>query len=245
MTSPESTASALNTPPAPTQNLATAFQEVLTAIVRVRYRQQPVASADDFRNRVKTALSVAMRDARAMGYPDDDIQQAVFAVVAFVDECVLGARSSVFAGWQSLQAEMFQNTGHNAGIVFFEKLDRQIARPDSTQAADVTEVFLLCLGLGYKGRYGVSGGSGAGDLSAVVAGSRRKIVRIRGEQPEITPRWQLPSRVAATHSDPWLRHLFVLSVACSALAVSLFVLFKIILASTLSNFGFLLVPGGH
>ena len=54
-------------------NLALAFQEVFTAIVRLRYNRQAVSDAESFRAQMKQALRVAEQEARSRGCNPDDI----------------------------------------------------------------------------------------------------------------------------------------------------------------------------
>lgn len=248
MSLPATSAAAPEAGPGQVRNLATAFQEVLTAILRVRYRGLPVASADDFRTRIRSALNQAMLDGRDMGYEDDLIRDAAFAVVAFVDESVFSSRRAEFSTWQALQVEIF-HAAQVAGVVFYERLDSLMRRSDSAQCADTIEVFVLCLSLGYQGQIGSSGygaGSGLGDLASVIGSARRKIQRIRGGDTSLSPRWQLPSRApAARRFDTVLKHLLFAAGACLALALGLFAIYKIALASTLSGVGMVLLLGGN
>ena len=100
-------------------SLASVFGEVLTAIVRVRFRLQPVTDAEVFRAQIRQSLQAPMHQARALGYAGDTVQAAVFAVVALLDESILNLQDPVFAQWarRPLQEELFG--GHLAGETFF------------------------------------------------------------------------------------------------------------------------------
>src|SRR5271170_8306541 len=76
-------------------NLALAFQEIFTAIVRLRYNRQAVPNSESFRAQMKQALRVAEQEARSRGVSADDAKQAIFAVVAFLDESVLSSSNPV------------------------------------------------------------------------------------------------------------------------------------------------------
>lgn len=78
-------------------------------------------------------------------------QGATFAVVAFVDEKVLSSAWSQRHQWagELLQKEYFNTT--NAGVHFFERLDR--LNPYNPRERDVQEVFFYCLCQGFMGRY--------------------------------------------------------------------------------------------
>jgi type VI secretion system protein ImpK len=213
-------------------NLALAFQEVITAIVRVRFGRQPVQDAEPFRNHMRESLRTAAQDAMGRGYSQEDTQLALYAIVAFLDESVLNCQLPALAGWTSLpmQEELFGE--HVAGDSFFEKLQRVMGRTDFLQAADLLEVFYLCLLLGYKGRYGISGG---GDLRGIMGTVREKIQRIRAGAGA-SPRGALPAEaVLAAQADPWVKRLGWAALGCLGLALLLFVGFKLGLISGASE----------
>jgi len=79
----------------------------------------------------------------------------------------------------------------NPGVVFFEKLERFCSRRDSEQLADILEVYLLCLLLGFEGRYS---GSLRGELDSIAEKVRRRIdsivveaARFRRPEPAVRP----------------------------------------------------------
>src|SRR5580704_11128010 len=212
-------------------NLALAFEEVFTAIVRLRYNRQAVPDAESFRARMRQALRVAEQEARSRGCSAEDVKQAIFAMVAFLDESALSSGNPVFANWPRLplQAELF---GHQlAGEIFFQELQKTMSRSDSHEAADLLEVYYLCLLLGFKGRY-----AAGGDLRSIMAGIQEKIRRVRGPAAALSPRGAIPAdAVRRTQSDRvsvWLGRSALITVA---LAVVLFVVFKMFLMSGVSS----------
>jgi len=214
-------------------NLALAFQEVFTAIVRLRSNRQQVTNSEAFRGQMKQALQRAEQEARSGGYKAEDVRQVLFAVVAFLDESVLGSRNPVFADWPRLplQTELF---GHQiAGEVVFQELQKTLGRADSAETCDVLEVYGLCLLLGFRGRYAAAG---AGDLQSLVTAIQEKLRRVRGPSGPLSPRGLLPSdAVRVAHSDPWVRRLGILTISIVALTVIAFVIFKLVLNSGLSG----------
>src|SRR5439155_10077806 len=120
-----------------------------------------------------------------------------FAVVAFLDSVVLHSNDPVRSEWErkTLQEELFGQT--DAGVAFFEKLEQFRSRRDSEQLADILEVYLLCLLLGFEGRY--SGGL-RGELESITEKVRRRIDDIRGRSHEISPSGSLPPDLAPASS---------------------------------------------
>jgi type VI secretion system protein ImpK len=214
-------------------NLALAFQEVFTAIVRLRHNRQNVSNSEAFRAQMKNALLRAEDEGRTAGYKPEDVRQALFAVVAFLDESVLGAGNPVFADWPRLplQTELFGR--QIAGEIVFQDLQRNLGRPDSSEVCDVLEVYALCLLLGFRGRYAAGG---AGDLQSLITAIQEKIHRVRGPLGPLSPRGLLPSdAVRVANADPWARRLAIAAFSILGLAVILFVLFKFLLNSGLAG----------
>jgi len=214
-------------------NLSLAFQEVFTAIVRLRYNRQMVTNSEAFRAQMKQALQRAEQEARSGGYKAEDVRQVLFAVVAFLDESVLGSRNPVFADWPRLplQTELFGQ--QIAGEVVFRDLQATLGRSDSAEVCDVLEVYALCLLLGFRGRYAAGG---AGDLQSLISAIQEKIRRVRGPVGPLSPRGLLPSdAVRVAHSDPWVRRLAIAAFTIVGLALVLFVVFKFVLNAGLSG----------
>jgi len=215
------------------ENLALIYQEVLTAITRLRSNRQAATDAGTFRNQMKAAISAAESEATSKGYPLEDTRLATFAVVAFLDESILNSNNPVFADWprMPLQEELFG--GHTAGEIFFQCIDRLLAHSDSPHLADTLEVFALCLLLGYRGRYSLSGQEG---MRTVLEAIADKMQRIRGGVRPLSPNWSPPQDAMRPRAyDPWVRRLAFGAVGFLLLALLLFVGFKFTLMSGASG----------
>jgi type VI secretion system protein ImpK len=215
------------------ENLAYIYQQILTVIVRVRQNRQSVSDANGFRANIQAGLRSAEKDAIKRAYAPDDIRAATLAVVAFLDESILNSNNPVFSSWHSmpLQEEMFGH--HVAGETFFENLEKLLSRPDSHDVADVLEVCALCLLMGYKGRYGLSGPDAT---RPVIDATMDKIRRIRGPLVGLSPSWAVPEGgVVVAKRDPWVRRLAYTALGCVVLGLLLFLAFKMRLVSGTSN----------
>jgi type VI secretion system protein ImpK len=212
------------------ENLAFVFQELLTVGERLRAHRQQVSDAISFRQQLWAGVKLADDDARRRGYNADDIELAIFGVVAFLDESILNLRSPVFADWprQPMQEERYGQ--QLAGEIFFQNLNKLLARTDSQELADLIEIYYLCLLLGFAGRYSLGG---RGDLRSIAQQAGDKIQRIRRSSPELAPAWRLPSGdpVRITGGDPWVRRLIIAASACFALVLILFITFYFALGS--------------
>ena len=210
-------------------NLALIYQEILTAITRFRSNRQAVADAGSFRSQIKAAIGAAEAEATRKGYAADDVRLATFAVVAFLDESILNSNNPLFADWprMPLQEELFGV--HTAGEMFFNCIDRLMAKGDSPQAADVLEIYALCMWLGYRGRYSISGQEAVRSMATTVT---EKLQHLRGGPRPLAPSWAPPKdMVKQKASDPWVKVLLIGTLGALFLAILFFVGFKFALIS--------------
>ncbi len=205
--------------------LALALQEAFTAAVRLRANRQVATDSAAFRAHAKRLLAAADAAARQAGYDGADVKLAVYAYVAFLDESVLNSRQPMFADWprQPLQEEVFGD--HMAGETFFLYLRELLGRQDSSDLADLLEVFELCLLLGFRGRYAAGH---SGEVDSLIAATDEKIRRIRGSDEPLSPAWMPPpgERAPVAH-DPWLGRIAALAGGLALVALLLFVGFSL------------------
>ena len=208
------------------ESLALIFQEVLTAIERLRGNRQGVNDADAFRHHTREALKTAASTGLAAGYNADDVRLATFAAVAFLDESVLNSQNPIFADWlrKPLQEELFNV--HIAGETFFQNLQQLLGRNDSADLADVLEVHHLCMLLGFCGRYSVGN---RGELGQIINMTAEKIRRIRGPFGPLSPGWAPPAEKTKMGADPWVRKLGIAAAICAGLMILLFIVYKVVL----------------
>jgi type VI secretion system protein ImpK len=210
-------------------HLALVVQELLTATVRLRANRQGPTDAESFRAHLKQLIARADQDARQAGYAQGDVRYALYAVVAFIDESILNSAQPMFRDWprRPLQDELFG--GHVGGEAFFQYLQQLMTRDPSPDLADVLEVYLLCLLLGFQGRYSATNRDELGLWTSRV---REQVTRIRGGTPPIAPDWAIPTgEVVLRTRDPWLRRLVFAGAATLAVALALYVIYLVVLRS--------------
>jgi len=223
-------------------DLALALQEAFTVAVRLRANRQVAADAVSFRTHIKALLGSADRDARNRGYTADTVKLAIYAYIAFLDESVLNSSQTMFSDWtrQPLQEEVFGE--HMAGENFFRYVGDLLGRQDSVELADLLEVYQLCLLLGFRGKYGAGDPAG---LQGLMMSVQQKIQRIRGTRSGMPTSWLLPEdEVVAASADPWQRRLGFVAAGTFGLALLLFILFKLLLASAARDLATQLVGAG-
>lgn len=214
-------------------NLAFLFQEILTVIARLRSGRQAVPDAEVFRAQMREALRQIDQQARVRGYSAEHVNLAIFAVVALLDESILATRNPVFAHWprKPLQEELFGH--HVAGEIFFQNLQALLGLKDSQELADLLEVYYLCLLLGFAGRYGAGGRA---ELRALMQAVADKIRRIRPGPPELSPAWAPPAEAVPQNAgDPWVRPLAWAAGGAFLLMAVLFIVWKLLLGSGVSE----------
>jgi type VI secretion system protein ImpK len=220
---------------APAQgSLALLYDAILTSIVRLQSSRQHIPEIESFRKRIKTTLQEIEHISVSAGYDGHDIRDTHFAVVALLDSVVLHSNDPVRAAWESrlLQEELFDKT--YAGEEFFHKLAQFQSRRDSEQLAQILEVYLLCLLLGFEGKY--AGGMRA-ELDGIIERTRRRIENIKGRSSQISPAG-VPAGDAAPAEVPQNRGTdrFRLIVLCAiAVTVLSFLVFKVNLIWTVGR----------
>jgi type VI secretion system protein ImpK len=208
--------------------LALLFQGIFTGVVRIQSGKQSLSDLETFRRRMKAALQEVERDAITAGYSTEDIRDAQFAVVALLDEAILSSREPSREQWRTkpLNTELFGEA--IAGEVFFDRLQILSRRQDSTGLADVLEVYLLCILLGFEGRLS---GPMRGEAMVMADRLRRRIETIRGADYKLSPPMEFspanapPASVPKTKKSNWPK--IVLGVAAGL--VALFLIYKITL----------------
>lgn len=207
-------------------NLAMLFQEALTVVVRLRSSRQAVGDPQSFRSQISQALQSAGQEAVRLGYSPEDVRVATFAIVAFLDESILNSHNPAFNDWvrRPLQQELFGVDV--AGEIYFRNIDHFLGRNDSQELADVLEIYQLCLLLGFRGRYSVGSNAELRNVSRILA---ERIQRIRGGATLPLP-WIPPAEAVGPPSDPWVRRFLWSAVICWAVALLLFVIFKLTLS---------------
>jgi type VI secretion system protein ImpK len=211
-----------------TNNLALAFQEVFTVILRTRFFVQRVENAESFRATLRTMISAAVKNASAMGYSDEVSKMAIYAMIGFLDESILNSKDPTFADWARcpLQEEMFG--GHFAGELFFRNVTELLNRPESAEVADVLELHALCLLLGYRGRFAFGDAS---EIHTILQRIRDKIIRIRGSYALFRPK-ETPAAPPAARRDPWVRRLALAAVLLAVFTLLAYVGYMLILSQS-------------
>jgi type VI secretion system protein ImpK len=201
--------------------LALVYQNILTGIVRIQSGRQPLNDVETFRRRMKAALQECEREAGVAGYASADVRDASFAVVAFLDETILSSHDPRAEEWRKrpLNIELFGQAV--AGDLFFDKLLDIERRRDSPELADLLEVYLLCLLLGFEGRFAPPL---RGEASRIADRLRRRIESVRGLDYKLSPAIQFVPEAPGAKAQSGNWRWWILGSVLGA--ILLFVLFR-------------------
>jgi type VI secretion system protein ImpK len=192
------------------------YQHILTVVVRIQAGKQSISDVETFRRRVKGALEQAEREAGTAGYDLSEIRDTSFAVVALLDETILSSKAPKSDEWQKrpLTNELFGQAV--AGDVFFDRLLETERRSDSPHLIDVLEVYLLCLLLGFEGRFAPPL---RGEAYRIMDRLRRRIETFRRSDYKLSPPLEL--RLEAPAPRPQTTWPWYWWAACGMLAAAI------------------------
>lgn len=124
--------------------------EFITLILKLRYTsdygQEPV-----LRGRIKELLEGVTKRAREADIGNEEVQTAIFALIAFLDETIIASDWNEKETWlqKPLQLEYFGR--FDAGEEFFSRLERMLAHPKENLG--LLKLYFMCMTLGFKGKY--------------------------------------------------------------------------------------------
>lgn len=120
-----------------------------TVLALGQVREIPDAAA--LRARALELKSRFERESGEQGFHAADVDDAVFAMVAFLDQTVLNSTGPARDAWigRPLQLELYGR--QLAGEEFFERLDK--LRHEREARIEALEVYCCCLAFGFKGKY--------------------------------------------------------------------------------------------
>lgn len=120
----------------------------LMAFVR-HFQAHPSGDANALREQLDGLINDARRKAQEALIPETDIQDGLFAVLAWADEILLAVQWAGAEEWKRLLLQRRYFSVSNAGVAFFSRLEAL-----GPQQLAVREVYFFCLSMGFSGKYG-------------------------------------------------------------------------------------------
>ena len=165
------------------------LQDGAYLVLLLRNGEEP-SETEAFKARVDQFFSDFETRARSHGYAAEEINDAKYALSAFLDESILNSKAAVRDEWELYPLQLRYFGEHLAGEGFFDKLERLRLEPDRT--VNVLEVFHLCLLLGFQGKYKFEGSE---KLRYLATSLGQEISRIRGDRASFAPSAAVPDEI--------------------------------------------------
>ena len=126
------------------------FTDVILYARKLSRGDIQVESAEQASDTLKTLFEKAKSMSDENDFAVTMYADAIFPVVAFVDELFLTSDWTLKKDWQLKPLQRFYFNTTNAGSEFYDRLSvLNKFGPDK----DVREVYALCMGLGFRGKY--------------------------------------------------------------------------------------------
>jgi type VI secretion system protein ImpK len=139
-------------------------------------------SPDILQRRIDTLFEQMMGKGREAGIPDQDLADAKYALVAFIDEQIFRSPWPGRNQWMGKPLQLVYYNENTAGEGFFQRLTSLQNQP---QRAHVLEIYYLVLTLGFQGMYAVRGDEAG--LAAVIDRAGATLARLLPPADRIAP----------------------------------------------------------
>src|SRR6185295_3681795 len=205
--------------------LADLCGDLLAFALQLKRSSDP-GDAEAMRLKIDEQFRALETKARQSDVPQEDVQQAKYAICAFIDEMILTSSWSLKDSWADKPLQLAYFNDFSAGEEFYNKVD--VLRGSKRNA--VLEVYYLCLALGFRGKYV--------DLQGM---EKKKVLmdtmlrEMRGAAPAapgavgLSPSWQPPDAMPGIVKNfpAWF-----VAAACGLLVILLFILLSTLLGSS-------------
>ena len=166
----------------------------------------------DLRQRIMDVLDRMVGAARAANVPEADIVEARYALVAFIDEQILKSAWSGRVEWMNQPLQLVLYREFTAGENFFARM-RALLNGSGRELP--LEIYYLCLALGFRGAYGVSGN--ASTLATFTDAARERVTKRLPASGKISPHGEPRDRATKTRANR--SFLLVLLTTCVAIVL--------------------------
>ena len=132
-------------------NIVECYMPVFKLISSVKVFPEEYGNYDSTRKQIIDTVEDVVRNSEKISLSDSELDAAFYSIVVMLDEVILCSELPYRKEWRDnlLQIKYF---GHSTGgVEFFNMLNKVIE-----SGSQVAWVFLLCLLLGFRGKYSVS-----------------------------------------------------------------------------------------
>src|SRR5579862_729536 len=205
--------------------LADLCGELLAFELQLKRSSDP-GDAEVLRQKIDEQFRALETRARQADVPQEDVQQAKYAIAAFIDEMILTSAWPLKDSWADKPLQLAYFNDFAAGEEFYNRIDTLRGAKKNA----VLEVYYLCLALGFRGKYV--------DLQGM---EKKKVLmdtmlrEIRGGGPAapgtggLSPEWQPPDAMPGIVKNfpAWF-----VAAACGLFVILLFILLSTLLGSS-------------
>src|SRR5436190_1341139 len=212
------------TPSTSAPALADLCGDLLAFALQLKKSSDP-GDAEAMRLKVDEQFRALETKARQVDVPQEDVQQAKYAIAAFIDEMILTSSWGLKESWADKPLQLAYLKRFAAGEEFYNRTDTLRGAKKNS----VLEVYYLCLALGFRGKYV--------DLQGM---EKKKVLmdtmlrEIRGAAPAsgtggLSPSWQPPDAMPGIVKNfpAWF-----VAAACGLIVILLFILLSTLLGSS-------------
>ena len=212
------------TPSSTAPTLADLCGDLIAFALQLKRSKDP-GDAEAMRLKVDEQFRALETKARQADVPQEDVQQAKYAICAFVDEMILTSSWGLKESWADKPLQLAYFNDFAAGEEFYNRTDTLRGAKKNS----VLEVYYLCLALGFRGKYV--------DLQGM---EKKKVLmdtilrEIRGAAPAtgtggLSPSWQPPDAMPGIVKNfpAWF-----VAAACGLIVILLFILLSTLLGSS-------------
>jgi len=184
-------------------------------------------SPDILKRRIGTLLEDMERRGAELGIPKGDLDDAKYAIVAFIDEQVFRASWVGRQEWLLEPLQLVYFNENTAGEGFFSRLEALERDPARLH---VLEIYYVCLTLGFQGKYAVRGGEG---LSTTIDRVAATLARATPQGDVLSPKG-VPTDTAGKGKGREAP-VFFIAAALVGVAILAAVVLKLVLVSATSD----------
>lgn len=193
---------------------------------------------DQVNGNIRRLVQDSAQKMAVAGIDPRSYDDARFALCAWIDETVMNSPWQHRAAWQRvlLQSEYYNTV--NAGAEFYDRLNQ--LHPEQN---DVREIYYLCLGLGFAGRYSMEGDEFLRDqlkksnLRSLIGQVLEPVSFARSilfDSAYQTPAGEVAAKSGRLGMNPFLRWFFI--ALPPLLLLGLFLIFYFVLNGVLDNY---------
>ena len=181
-------------------------------------------SPEVLQRRIESLFEEMGHRARQAEIPADDVQEAKYALAAFMDEQILRSSWPGRTQWMGRPLQFIYFNETTAGEGFFQRLEVLRA---ATHRAHVVMVYYLCIALGFQGKYAVYGG---GELDALGEQIQRQVTRQLADADTVSPNGEPRDTVGggAGRQLPWIG----LSIGLVVVAFVVLIVMQVLVGSS-------------